>query len=90
MKDGGPAFPGIAKSQCSDGRQAEFAGPSGMSLRDYFAAAALQGVINTQMTIEGAAALKGAMESEGWDNPRLTIAAMSWALADAMIAERGK
>lgn len=40
-KDGGPAFPFIPKIKPSDdGRNAVIIGYSGMSLRDYFAAAA--------------------------------------------------
>jgi len=43
MKDGGPAFPGVAFVSGPYGDRTVMIG--GMSLRDYFAAAALQGVI---------------------------------------------
>lgn len=41
-KDGGPAFPGMDYIN-----QAGKVNPPGMSLRDYFAAAALTGIMNT-------------------------------------------
>jgi sirohydrochlorin ferrochelatase len=47
MKDGGQAFPGITSSWGDEGRdeQPHLEGTSGMSLRDYFAAKAMQAYI---------------------------------------------
>ena len=67
-KDGGPAFP-------SHGSMGEVA-QQGMSLRDHFAAVALQGMMAGQW--------KG-------DPPiRTTISAECYKWADAMLAEREK
>jgi len=63
---GGPAFP-------HDG-QADYTG--GMTLRDYFAAQALQGICAKYNIRE--------------PGDQIVIAKMSYELADSMIAERGK
>lgn len=44
IKDGGPAFPTGEKLDPKDGRIEQYMVP-GMSLRDYFAAAAMQGLV---------------------------------------------
>lgn len=77
MKDGGPAFP-------IDLRADGFGMNRGMSLRDYFAAAALQGHVACHNILE-----KSMSEEEcklAWIN----AAAFSYRCADAMIAEREK
>jgi len=66
MKDGGPAFP----AQHYDLAEGEH----GMTLRDYFAAKALQGLITT-----------GNSEDE-WDEP--VMAKWSYRMADAMLKAR--
>lgn len=43
-KDGGPAFPGIVVRRDQQGGIGNVYNEGGMSLRDYFAAAALQGM----------------------------------------------
>lgn len=58
-EDGGPAFPGAQQKFVSSGHGGTielFRGdvPSGMTLRDYFAAAALTGLLGTIATTEGA------------------------------------
>lgn len=72
--DGGPAFPrNTRKYQTHEGWKFDPA-QSGMSLRDYFAAAALQGMLadhETNPTPERAASL-------------------AYEFADAMLAERAK
>jgi len=84
MKDGGPAFP-----MCRSGGSEVHAGGSstwlpiteyGMSLRDYFAAAALP------------AALKICHDakSDGDLNPYQVAVTSAFRLADAMLAERDK
>ena len=65
IKDGGPVFPIEGLAEC------------GMSLRDYFAAAALQGI-----------AASGTLNfGQGYEQ---FIANMSFKMADAMLAEREK
>lgn len=73
-KDGGPAFP-VSTSNETDGHQD---GPNtwqfpGMTLRDYFAAAAMQGMVAQP-------------ESGGW--PAEGIAKAAYQQADAMLKAR--
>ena len=83
--DGGPAFPTeaneIAKAQAMG-----FGWPApvsrGMSLRDYFAAAALQGILASNYDPHGGE------ESASSDNKACALHA--YEIADAMIAEREK
>ena len=60
IEDGGAAFP------------SEYYADAGMSIRDYFAAAALQGFIT----------------NNGTDTAEGALAAWSYSLADAMLAAR--
>lgn len=69
MKDGGPAFACAAEN----GHQ------PGMSLRDYFAAAALQGILAAGTVWTNIA------RDQGQSGP-----ALAYAYADAMLAEREK
>jgi hypothetical protein len=70
INDGGPAFPVTEANGCNSGAP-------GMSLRDYFAAKAMQ----AQMTAFWA------METgHGW--PNAEIAREAYALADAMLEAR--
>lgn len=66
MKNGGPAYP------C---RISDTLATAGMSLRDYFAAAAMNGICS------------GNVRSEATNRK---IAAAAYAMADTMLAERGK
>lgn len=71
--DGGPAFPIVASSL-------EYVCVSGMTLRDYFAAKAME--------LHGAALAKMESDSEeAWDE---FIANRAYKTADAMLAEREK
>jgi hypothetical protein len=72
MKDGGPAFPHSMEA-------ANIGSPSvGMSLRDYFAAAAMQGIL-------------AGVESEYHTQLSGTsYAFIAYTVADAMLAERKK
>ena len=72
-KDGGPAFP-QAPNGHPDNKH------PGMSLRDYFAAAALQGI------------LAACFEEPDWGSEESdrAIAKNSYGIADAMLAEREK
>lgn len=69
--DGGPAFPSE--------NPAEFV--SGISLRDYFAAKALQGFLSTCEREPGGAVSSLSAEA---------LARASYEMADAMLAERAK
>lgn len=75
-KDGGPAFPETAYYD-----DKPYGSISGMSLRDYFAGQALQGFL-------AAAAHPQSVGITDLDSPKL--AHDSYALADAMLAERDK
>ena len=71
-KTGGPAFPTTKESHmtiCS----------RGMTLRDYFAAKAMQGVLSGVFSL-----------SERGELPQQELARFSYEIADAMIAEREK
>ena len=70
-RDGGPAFPPVHDPATH---------PSGMSLRDYFAANALSAV----------APLLHQPRSESAQAYRARIAVEVYAIADAMLAERSK
>jgi len=72
MKDGGPAFPCIIDALNPD-IPIHYTG-FGMSLRDYFAAKAMQGMTHEYD-----------MKVEGYEN---VIAVMSYRIADAMIEAR--
>jgi hypothetical protein len=79
--DGGPAYPAKLPNQCTDGDEArDFAFWQGMSLRDAFAIAAMQGIM---------AASAHAKTPPGVD-PCQHIATMAFMVADAMLAERAK
>ena len=72
--DGGPAFPAL---HTIDGNWVKSPLPehSGMTLRDYFAASAMQGICASSPSLE-------------WTNQRL--AKDAYDLADAMLKERAK
>ena len=72
MTNGGPAFPGVGYVS-QDGKK----NPEGMTLRDYFAAKAMQGVI------------AGTVKPETVWTPD-ELAESSYCMADAMLKERLK
>lgn len=76
-KDGGPAFPQQEFQKIGDVAEGKSVG--GMSLRDYFAAAALQGALAGRN-----AAIKTAIENAG------EVSKQCFLLADAMLKEREK
>lgn len=86
INNGGPAFPGKSLVR----RKVELGGEvrttlfdhehAGMTLRDYFAAKALQGLCANSNFLEGADRYAQATE--------LTVAKAAYELADAMIAAR--
>jgi len=75
MKDGGQAFPVIENAKVNDETQ-EIAlrGNPGMSLRDYFAAKAMQAIVSV------------ALQATDTEN----IAGAAYEYADAMLLARGK
>ncbi|MDP2620875.1 MAG: hypothetical protein Q8P46_11995 [Hyphomicrobiales bacterium] len=78
--DGGPAFP-CELTYTTDGQQGKQTGPSsgihtGLTLRDYFAAACMQGMCSTA---------QWPSKQDGGE-----IGRRAYAIADAMIAERDK
>ncbi len=76
IKDGGPAFPHERVfSDSPNDLHHKYIMMSGMSLRDYFAAAALQSILSNPVFAK---------------IPETTVAASSYEYADAMIAERSK
>jgi hypothetical protein len=70
IKDGGPAFPNF---QFTENGKVEICPQGGMSLRDYFAAQALAGMLTRK-------------ESDGWTNRE--VAGDCYSYADAMLAAR--
>ena len=70
IDDGGPAFPGVDRTAVGGAPVWE-----GASLRDYFASAALQGLLHNPNT-------------DNFSNEK--IASAVYAVADAMIKERAK
>jgi len=82
-KDGGPAFPGAKKNpseQFAALGQPEYIPTSGMTLRDYFAASVVQG-----MLAYPGDNLRGSWHSNSTDSH---IAAAAYAIADAMLKAR--
>lgn len=76
--DGGPAFPDPGRAQSQ--KQRELLGNQGMSLRDYFAATAMQGML----------AYPGCEQrgSHHNNNTPSGVAAMAYRYADAMLKVR--
>ena len=70
--DGGPAFPGVEMSWNEEAGCSEPIGPRGMSLRDWFAGQALQGILACD-------ALKVA------GLPKFALAQDAWEMADSML-----
>ena len=78
MKDGGPAFPLSVATTAGEGHicSGDFAESSGMTLRDYFAAKAMQGLLSGRW---------GSISNQVGD-----VVKKSYEIADAMVAERDK
>lgn len=90
--DGGSAFPGsapigvAAEQAAAIGRPIEASG--GMSLRDYFAAAALQGIMEWDAIVNNRKEKRMPIFAESGAEKR--IAGIAYKIADAMLAERNK
>jgi hypothetical protein len=83
--DGGPAFPGYTMHDDGDKVQITKLNP-GMTLRDYFAAAAMQGWLTTY----GVEASHPASHPTSGYQHALALAKYCYATADAMLAVRNK
>lgn len=86
-----PAFPKLVSLSTNgrNGYEAEM--QSGMSLRDYFAAKALNGILaGIDMLATDGSELKRLTEKMGYKHAQYWIAATSYQIADAMLAEREK
>lgn len=82
--DGGPAFP-VAPTLNPDGT-VWYHGKDGMSLRDCFASAALQGGLASTETLQQAAMV--VLQSGGKVTLEQMLAIRSYAFADAMLEAR--
>ena len=77
--DGGPAYPTTIENQPGEH------GRKGMSLRDYFAAKAMQGYLGNPWQAEQMDGM-----DESFSEQTAILAEASYKMADAMIAERNK
>lgn len=91
-KDGGPAFPEIDTYQ--EGERGDYwarvQSAGGMSLRDYFAAKAMQGLIASMPANADSTPLRRAMEKAGLNSAEELHARNAYLVADAMLEERKK
>lgn len=75
--DGGPAFPSHGLFLQQGEKAVQHPGPPGMTLRDYFAAAALHDLVD-------------GYQNYAVDEDIERVAATAYKVADAMLAERAK
>lgn len=86
-ENGGPAFPGDYETRTDQGRgHLVKRHDSGMSLRDYFAAKAMQGFMSNDALLTR----YGAMASKETISPESIMATAAYLAADAMLKERTK
>lgn len=83
--DAGPAFPHLNPN--FDGNWDRAPQRGGMSLRDYFAAKALNGILQEGFVPRQ---FRTSKPTDGSPPPLLDYPAIAYAIADAMIAERDK
>ncbi len=83
--NGVPAFPAPL---CASGFASDEPGERGMSLRDYFAAKAMQGIVGSIDSEECYERLRGHAKASGLTVSQW-IARDAYKQADAMLAERG-
>ena len=88
INDGGPAFPDSVSAD--DGGGVNYSSCPGMSLRDFFAAAALQGQIAAFGNKKARALSVEQAKQNGITNPKFQVAKAAYEYADAMLAERRK
>ena len=82
MKDGGPAFPQPCTNQGYSANSPYDIAGGGMSLRDYFAAKAMQGLIPVLKYVKS--------DVNETEQVPTAVAQTAYEFADAMIAERGR
>ena len=82
MNDGGPAFPVAENHKVAD----DIAWTCGMTLRDYFAAKAMQALIGEQQSLSDMLSAHAAAHV----NLPQFVAVMALKYADAMLKERAK
>lgn len=81
---GGPAFPIPMQPGCSfSGHGGEV---DGMTLRDYFAAKAMQGILSDQTTVSAF----DAAGKRDFVQPACLVATAAYGMADVMLEERAK
>ena len=80
--NGGPAFP-FGQTDEQSGQLVNGWGSEGMTLRDYFAAKAMQGIISG-----GGLGFMG-WHPSNWDSSK-SLAKSAYEMADAMLLERAK
>lgn len=90
INDGGPAFP--TKHEVLDPRAVGWTMQEGMSLRDYFATKAMEGLISRVINpcSTGNTNLKWAEVTEDPVRGAKWLASDAYKIADAMLAERQK
>jgi hypothetical protein len=81
--DGGPAFPTGYNMSTGDGSAKPAVPCWGVSMRDYFAAAALTGAMTTASGL-------GTVPKADRDKAFAEVAGLLYEVADAMLAERAK
>lgn len=84
-KDGGPAFPARPTEHYGNG--VSITSHHGMTLRDYFAAKAMQGLINP---LQNPSDLQMAIRHKGVKTAQEFFASVAYDIADAMLKERDK
>ncbi len=82
--DGGPAFPVIHKLTSPFGVEQKVSGAPGMTLRDYFAAKAMQAAMSSE---EAVRALTSGAQRHGVAPPAM-VPLSAYAMADAMLKAR--
>lgn len=85
IKNGGPAFPGGVNQTYTD-RAHEEPTQYGLTIRDYFAAYAMQAIVSNHDLLK----IMDSMEIYKGHIIKDIIAKGSYSLADAMLAERNK
>lgn len=85
MKDGGPAFPSLHYKAVEFGEEGrDYAAFEGMTLRDYFSAKAMQGILASEGRPFPRELKKDQDTLASW------LADQSYFMADAMLKERSK
>ncbi len=89
--DGGPAFPTLQTvvKEDEEGYREELESSGGMTLRDWFAGQALQGILSSESNPTLASARRAAADRNGLDYSQ-QVALEAYTLSDLLLAEREK